>query len=137
VGAVLDEPRLWGLVDELGGRVAGDDLCTGSRTFHDQVGPAGDPLAALVDYYLRRPPCPAKLQPGHDPGRTLIEGVLQQQADGVLFVLEKFCEPHAFDYALILPALDEYGIPHLLLEMEQTPSLESLRTRLEAFLEML
>jgi benzoyl-CoA reductase subunit C len=54
----------------------------------------------------------------------------------VVFVIEKFCEPHAFDYALVLPALDRAGVPHLLLEMEQTPSLEALRTRLQAFVEM-
>jgi benzoyl-CoA reductase subunit C len=52
-------------------------------------------------------------------------------------VVEKFCEPHAFDYALVMPALDQAGLPYLMLEMEQTPSLEALRTRLQAFVEML
>jgi benzoyl-CoA reductase/2-hydroxyglutaryl-CoA dehydratase subunit BcrC/BadD/HgdB len=55
----------------------------------------------------------------------------------VVFALEKFCEPHAFDYALIRPALDQAAVPNLLLEMEQVPSLEALRTRLQAFVEML
>ena len=32
---------------------------------------------------------------------------------------------------------DAAGVPHLLLEMEQTPSVEALRTRLQAFVEML
>jgi benzoyl-CoA reductase subunit C len=137
VGAVLDEPRLLDLIDQVGARVAGDDLCSGSRHFHDQVGATGDPIAALADYYLRRPPCPTKLQPAHDPARYLLDQVRRVRAGGVVFTLEKFCEPHAFDYALILPALDAAGLPHLLLEMEQTPSLEALRTRLQAFVEML
>jgi benzoyl-CoA reductase subunit C len=55
----------------------------------------------------------------------------------VVFALEKFCEPHAFDYARIRPTLDEAAVPSLLLEMEQVPSLEALRTRLQAFIEML
>ena len=135
-GAVLDEPRLLELIDGLGARVAGDDLCSGSRHFLDQVGAAGNPVANLADYYLRRPPCPTKLHPDHDPDRYLLEQVWGVQADGVVFVIEKFCEPHAFDYARVLPALDEAGVPHLLLEMEQTPSLEALRTRLQAFVEM-
>jgi benzoyl-CoA reductase/2-hydroxyglutaryl-CoA dehydratase subunit BcrC/BadD/HgdB len=67
----------------------------------------------------------------------LIEQATQVRADGILFVLEKFCEPHAFDYALARPLLEQTGMPHLLLEMEQTPSLEALRTRLQAFIEML
>jgi benzoyl-CoA reductase subunit C len=137
VGAVLDEPGLLDLIEEQGARVVGDDLCSGSRHFHDQVGAKGDPIAALADHYLRRPPCPTKLHPDHDPGRYLLDQARGAGANGVVFAIEKFCEPHAFDYALVSPALDEAGIPHLLLEMEQTPSLEALRTRLQAFVEML
>jgi bzd-type benzoyl-CoA reductase N subunit len=137
VGAVLDEPRLLDLIDDLGARVAGDDLCSGGRHFHDQVGSQGDPIANLAEYYLRRPPCPTKLHPDHDPGDYVVDQAQQAGAGGVVFVIEKFCEPHAFDYAMALPALDRAGLPHLLLEMEQTPSLEALRTRLQAFVEML
>jgi benzoyl-CoA reductase subunit C len=136
-GAVLDEPRLPELIDDLGAQVSGDDLCSGSRHFYGQVGTTGDPIAALADYFLRRSPCPAKLQPGHDPGPYLVDQAREAPADGVVFVVEKFCEPHAFDYALALPALERAGLPYLLLEMEQTPSLEALRTRLQAFVEML
>ena len=137
VGALLDEPRLLALIDDLGAHVAGDDLCSGSRHFYGQVGTGTDPLAALADYYLERPPCPAKYLPGHDAGQHLLEQVRAVAADGVVFVVEKFCEPHAFDYALALPDLDRAGLPHVMLEMEQTPSLEALRTRLQAFVEML
>jgi len=137
VGAVLDEPRLLDLIQDLGAQAGGDDLCTGSRHFYGLVGPQGDPIDALASYYLQRPPCPSKYQPTHKPGAHLLQQVREAQAGGVVFVVEKFCEPHAFDYALTLPTLDEAGIPYLLLEMEQTPSLEALRTRLQAFIEML
>jgi benzoyl-CoA reductase/2-hydroxyglutaryl-CoA dehydratase subunit BcrC/BadD/HgdB len=137
VGAVLDEPRLLELITNLGAQVVGDDLCSGSRHFHDQVGTDDDPITALAEYYLRRPPCPTKLHPNHNPGSHLLDQVEGARADGVVFTLEKFCEPYAFDYALVLPALDRAGLPHLLLELEQTPSLEALRTRLQAFIEIL
>jgi benzoyl-CoA reductase/2-hydroxyglutaryl-CoA dehydratase subunit BcrC/BadD/HgdB len=55
----------------------------------------------------------------------------------VVFALLKFCEPHTFDFAAVLPALDHAGVPALLLEMEHTPSSEAIRTRLQAFIEML
>lgn len=137
VGAVLDEPRLSDLIDGLGAQVGGDDLCSSMRHFYGQVGPGDDPLAALADYYLQRPPCPAKYLPDHDAGRNVVEQARAAGCSGVVFVVEKFCEPHAFDYALALPALDGAGLPHVMLEMEQTPSLEALRTRLQAFVEML
>ena len=136
-GSVLDEPRLLDLIEDVGARVAGDDLCSGSRHFYGQVGVEPDPITALADYYLSRPPCPTKLNPEHNPATFLLDQAGQVQADGVVFVIAKFCEPYAFDYALILPALDQAGMPHLLLEMEQTPSLEAIRTRLQAFVELL
>lgn len=137
VGAVLDEPRLLDLIQELGAQVVGDDLCSASRLFQGQVGDGDDPLAVLADYFLQRTPCPAKFDPDHAPGNSVLDQVRKSQAQGVVWVLEKFCEPHAFDHALARTALDRAGVPYLLLEMEQTPSLEALRTRLQAFLEML
>ena len=137
VGAVLDEPGLLDLIDELEAIVVGDDLCSGSRHFLDIVGADGEPVRALTEYYLRRPPCPTKYLPDHDPAVALIDQVQLTGADGVIFILEKFCEPHAFEYAQLIRSLDQAAVPHLMLEMEHTPSLEALRTRLQAFLEIL
>jgi len=137
VGAVLDEPNLLELIEDLGAWVAGDDLCSASRHFWGEVGAAGDPIEDLASYYLRRPPCPTKLRPDHDPVGWLLEQACHVHADGIVFVVEKFCEPHAFDYALARPQLDAAGKPYLLLEMEQIPSLEALRTRMQAFVELL
>ena len=137
VGAQLSDPRLLELIEELGAQVAGDDLCTGTRHFLGQVGSAGDPVGNLIDYYLQRAPCPSKRHPSHNADDVLLEKLHAARADGVLFLLEKFCEPHAFEYALLQPALDQAGVPHLALETEQTPNIEGLHTRLQAFLEML
>jgi benzoyl-CoA reductase subunit C len=137
VGAVLDEPRFLELVEALGARVVGDDLCSASRHFLDKVGIEGDLIENLANYYLRRPPCPTKFHPDHDPGHWVLDQANRARADGIVFVLEKFCDPHAFDYALVRPHLERAGIPHLLLEMEQIPSLEAMRTRLQAFVEMI
>lgn len=146
-GAVLDEPSVLEIIEELGARIVGDDLCSGSRHFHDLVdtssglmGRENDPIAALAAYFLRRSPCPAKLHPQHDPGPYLLDQVRAARADGVLFVLPKFCDPHAFERALALPALDGADTPHLLLDApgaDQSSSLEGVRTRLQAFVEML
>jgi len=136
-GAILDEPQVPELIEELGAQVVGDDLCSGSRHFHGQVGSGGDPIENLADYFLRRPPCPTKLSPSHDAGRHLLDQVRETRAEGVVFLVEKYCEPHAFEHALLRPVLERAGVPYLVLEMEQTPSLEGLRTRLQAFVEML
>jgi benzoyl-CoA reductase/2-hydroxyglutaryl-CoA dehydratase subunit BcrC/BadD/HgdB len=136
-GPVLDEPRVLEIIGELGASVAGDDLCSGSRHFQDQVSSDGDPLANLADHFLRRPPCPAKLQPNHDAGSHLVNQARQARANGIVFLLAKFCEPHAFHYARLRPVVERADLPYLLLEMDHTPSLEALRTRLQAFVETL
>ena len=137
VGAVLDDPSILTIVEELGARIVGDDLCTGSRYFAQPVEADGNPIAALADRYLHRLPCPAKYHPDHQPGEHLLKLVNESKADGIVFVLPKFCDPHAFDYAMIKEKLDAAAVPHLRLEMEHAPALGQWRTRLQAFLEMI
>ena len=137
VGAILDDPVVLTIVEELGARIVGDDLCTGSRYFAQPVVADGDPIADLADRYLHRLPCPAKYHPDHQPGEHLLKLVNESKADGIVFVLPKFCDPHAFDYAMIKEKLDAAAVPHLRLEMEHAPALGQWRTRLQAFLEMI
>jgi benzoyl-CoA reductase/2-hydroxyglutaryl-CoA dehydratase subunit BcrC/BadD/HgdB len=64
--------------------------------------------------------------------------VKEKKAQGVIFLLLKFCDPHAFDYPYIKQSLDEAGIPVMLMEInDPIPSGGQLKTRFEAFLEML
>jgi bcr-type benzoyl-CoA reductase subunit C len=136
VGAVLDEPTPLRMLQELGGRVVGDDLCTGSRCFDGLAGETGDPFAALAERYVRRASCPVKYG-GPDRVNRLLELVHSGGAQGVVFLLPKFCDPHAFDYVHLSLALGQAGVPHLLLETDVTASAGQMRTRLQAFLEML
>lgn len=137
VGAILDDPAILTIVEELGARIVGDDLCTGSRYFAQPVVTGDDPIVALADRYIKRLPCPAKYHPDHEPGEHLLKLTSETKADGIVFALQKFCDPHAFDYAMIREKLDAAAVPHLRLEMEHAPALGQWRTRLQAFLEMI
>ena len=139
VGPVLDDLTVLDIIDDLGACVVGDDLCTGSRYFDRPVTEAedGDPIEALADHHLKRWPCPTKHSLLGQRGESLLELVEERRADGLVFTLQKFCDPHAFDYAIVKETLHAAGVPHLLLELEHTPAVGQLRTRLEAFLEML
>jgi bcr-type benzoyl-CoA reductase subunit C len=145
VGAVLDDPAILTIVEDLGARIVGDDLCTGSRYFAQPIETDSDPVAGLAERYINRLPCPAKYHPDYQPGEHLLKLVKETQADaassrvrsGIVFVLPKFCDPHAFDYAIVKQKLDAAAVPYLRLEMEHAPALEQWRTRLQAFLEMI
>lgn len=137
VGAVLDDPTLLDVLDELGAQVTDDDLCTGTRSFATVETEAEAPLEAVADRLLKRLPCPVKYQPQMPRGPRLQQRVQETRTDGVIFVLPKFCDPHAFDYVLVKADLEAAGVPFLHLETEQTPAAGQIRTRVQAFLEML
>ncbi|MFR4807757.1 MAG: 2-hydroxyacyl-CoA dehydratase [Peptostreptococcus anaerobius] len=44
----------------------------------------------------------------------------------------KFCDPEEYDYPIFKKDMEEDGLPHLLIEIEQgTTSIEQLRTRIK------
>jgi benzoyl-CoA reductase subunit C len=143
-GGFLETEEPLRLVEEAGADVIGDDLCLGGRTL--SFAPARtlrkaldlrDLLAGLARSHLSRLPCPTK----HPPLRRLeyiLSEAASRQADGIVFLLQKFCDPHAFDYPYFREALEAAGRPCLLLEVEQGGlAAGQARTRIEAFLERL
>jgi benzoyl-CoA reductase/2-hydroxyglutaryl-CoA dehydratase subunit BcrC/BadD/HgdB len=82
--------------------------------------------------------CPAKHSGTNDRRERLVEMVLKKGVQGVIFFFLKFCDPHAFDYPYLQEALEKAGIPSLVVEVEDQLQAEGqLRTRLEAFIEMI
>jgi bzd-type benzoyl-CoA reductase N subunit len=138
VGGVCDHPDIYDILEKAGGTVIYDDLCTGSRYFNVSVGEDGAPIKALADRYLRRPVCPAKHQSTTARGELAVQLAKEQKADGVIILLLKFCDPHAFDYPYIKDFLDKAKVPNMLYEIEdQLPSEGQLATRFETFIQML
>jgi bcr-type benzoyl-CoA reductase subunit C len=137
-GGICSHPDIYSVIEDAGGVVVGDDLCTGSRYFAGIIDETGDPITALAQRYWERPICPAKHQDKNARAKSLIKIAQDGKAAGVIFMLLKFCDPHAFDYPYLKEALDKAGIPHLLLEVEdQPPAQGQLKTRIEAFMETL
>ena len=137
-GSVCQNMDFIAALEDAGCTVVDDDLCMGARSFAQPDAPDGDPMDALVDMYLGRRPCPAFHTPGFDPGAFLVERAKAARADGVVFLLTKFCDPWFFDYPHVNKALEAAGVPGLLVEVEQhLPVPEQFRTRAEAFVELL
>jgi len=136
-GNLGDDPSLYRLLDQNDAAVVDDDLCTGRRIFDYQTPRHNDPLMALAQASLERPPCPCKAT-GKSPVPVFLDKVKRSRTQGVVFLLQKYCEPHFFEYPELAKALQEAGRPHLLLETSRPGlNLEQVRVRLEAFLEMI
>lgn len=137
-GGICNQPQIHNLIEKAGGAIVWDDFCTGSRYFDALVSLDKDPLTAIADRFVQRAVCPAKHAGLRNRAEDLIRMAREQKAKGVIFLYLKFCDPHAFDYPYLKNALDQEGIPSLLLEVEDPlPAEGQLQTRFEAFLEML
>ncbi len=139
VGPALADPVLFDVLAQAGARLVSDLLDLGERYFAVDApeNEGGDPLAALADRLLALVPTPTKHHPQRTRAAHLLSLVQERGGDGVIFARQKFCEPHGFDYVQLAHALDRAGVPHLLVELEQTSQAGQLRTRVEAFVEML
>ena len=136
-GSVCSQPDIYDLIERAGGVVVWDTLCTGSRYFEGVIDETLPALEALAQRYMARPICPAKHLGLEERGRDLVRAVRRNQADGVVFLFLKFCDPHAFDYPYIKRMLDDEKIPSLFLEIEDRLFSEGqVQTRLETFIQI-
>ena len=137
-GNMVHEPYWFSVIEESGGRIVWDDLCSGARTFRLDAPDQDDPLEALTERYFSRFFCPTKYYGPLARQETLFQEVQASGAAGVIFLLYKYCEPHFFDYPDLQQFLGDHGIPSLLLEIEDpAQAREQNKLRIQAFLEML
>jgi benzoyl-CoA reductase subunit C len=127
------------LIEGTGGLIIDDDLYTGYRYFAVDVEIDGRPTEALARRYLDKTiPIPTLSDETIRWDQYIVEKVRDSGVQGVIVLIAKYCEPHLFLYPFIKKSLTEAGVPHLMLESEhEVVSLEGMKTRLQAFMEML
>ncbi|HEU0221242.1 MAG TPA: 2-hydroxyacyl-CoA dehydratase family protein [Paracoccaceae bacterium] len=134
------KPEILDMIEECGAIVVGDDLFHGFRYISTDVPEEGDPIDALAEWYLARNtgvPCPTRVQNNVDWDAYLLHAIAREQAHGMIVLMAKFCEPHMYYYPEVKEAFERRGVPHLLIETEhEAMALESLKTRVETFLEI-
>ncbi len=137
-GSELHDPEILRVIEEAGATIVGDDLCTGARSFFDLVEPNENPVESLARRYISRTPCPSRL-PARRRLQFILEGMRESRADSLIFVIQKFCDPHLAEQPFLSENLKEVGIPNMTVEVEHRlgPSHEQIRTRVQGFLEML
>lgn len=136
-GSNLSDLRLFEMVEECGGIVISDDLCTGSRYFWEPVDTTLPPMEALAIRYLEKVPCPCMNTPGAlEEREDYIKGMIQRYgAQGVMFCLHRYCDPHQFDHPFLVEKFKKAGIPVFSTDVEQSFPVD-LKTQLKAFFEI-
>jgi benzoyl-CoA reductase subunit C len=140
-GSFCEQPPLdlIKIIEEAGCYIVDDDFVLGPRWFTEDVPAQGDPLKSLAAGYINRSVYSSVRHDWRNPRhKQLIEKVRQRNADAVLLLVAKFCEPAYFDYVLFKQELEKEGIPHLLMEFEEKMfTFERMRTEIETFVESL
>ena len=98
----------------------------------------GDPVLGMAERLGSIEGCSVLFDPGKQRGRALVELAKAAEADGILWVMTKFCDPEEYDYVPVKRMADAAGIPLLAVEVDQQMvSYEQARSAIEAFSEML
>ena len=129
------------LIEESGGIIVADEVCSASRLLNDMVAfdepHLYDMIPAVADRYLKPCTCPV-FTSSEDRKRKLVEQAQSFDADGVVYQSFAGCMPYELEQRLVGKHLAEAEIPMLSIETDYSPDdAGQLATRVEAFMESL
>jgi len=139
VGSVMNNPEFIQSIEEQGGLVVTDELCTSTRYWSDPVvlDEGMTLLEAISKRYLNGFPC-ARMVPSEERFNRILGLARDFKVDGAISEIIRYCVPYAHDLPLLKDRLKAAGIPTLALDVEYgTSGSGQIQTRVQAFLEML
>jgi bzd-type benzoyl-CoA reductase N subunit len=139
VGSVLTNTEFIKSIENQGGLVVTDELCTSTRYWTDPVrlDDKRSLREAVARRYLNNFPC-ARMFPSDERFNRIMEFTRDYKVDGVISQVIRYCVPYCHDLPLLTKKLKEKGIPILALDVEYgTSGSGQIATRVQAFLEML
>lgn len=137
-GILEDIPAIVEMLDEMGYAVVADDLAKESRAFAMAVPEDEPPMEALAEAWCALDGDSLLYDPEKLHPKKVADLARASQAQGVILLLAKFCDPEEFDAPFVKAACQEAGIPFLQIEVDQsTETYEQARTQLEAFGDLL
>ncbi|BBO89175.1 double-cubane-cluster-containing anaerobic reductase [Desulfosarcina ovata] len=129
------------LLEEMGAVIAADESCMSTRYLYDPVGiterSMTDMMVGLASRYLMPCVCPS-FAPNEDRLIRLVQMVEEFHIDGIVYHVLKGCVNYDFELIRVENIMKERNIPVLRVETDYSPEdVEQIRTRVEAFTEML
>ena len=134
------DTKLINLIEEAGGRIVGDDLCSGLR-FISGIDAKAATLAGLADAYIDKIPCATlPYLPSLDSDRRLENLAMiidRYKPEGMIYHTLRFCDAFTFKAAETKRIMNN-KISFMEIHTEYADSdIEAIRTRIDAFIEVL
>ncbi len=137
-GILADSPALLQILADNGIAVADDQIAQESGFFRTDVPVTADPVEGMARRLGMIEGCSVLFDPGKRRGRELVDLAREAEADGILWVMTKFCDPEEYDYVPVRRMAEAAGIPLLAVEVDQQMvNYEQARSAIEAFAEVL
>ena len=123
-------------IEEVGGSVVCFESCLGSKNFEMLVDEDKDPIEAIAEKYIN---IPCSVMSPNDGRMDVIKKYIEEyNIDGVIEVTLTACHTYAVETEKVRRTVEECGKSYLNIETNYSNSdAPQLRTRLEAFIEML
>ena len=132
--------RLGLFIESTGVPVVAEESCIGSRYFTDLVEPKGDSMDSLLEaiwdrYHNISCVC---FTPNDDRVTKVVDMAKEYNASGVVYNVLQYCHTYNIEAIKVDKALKKAGVPMLKVETDYgSEDVEQIRTRVEAFTEML
>jgi len=142
----VDDVAIVEAIEGNGALLVMDDLSIGSKMYFTDVDVTDDPVQGIAERYLRKLKIPTTFVSDGDTYEENLEarfGYLKQyikdfKIEGAILFIYKYCDPHGFEVPALKSFLESAGVSVLYLEDEySTSALPRMKTRVEAFLEMI
>lgn len=138
-GIIANSPGILKILDENNLGVVDDNINHESGQFETLIDEdTENPLRALAKWISDVEGNTFLYDPEKLRGKILTDKVKKYSADGVIYILTKFCDSDEFDYPIIRDELDSNGIMNILVEVDQQMTkYEQSNTALQTFAEMI
>lgn len=137
-GIIADSEDLLNIFAENKVAIVADDVAHESRQFRVDVKMDDDLVGALVNQFLEMYGCSTVIGGKISREEFLFNLVKENNADGVIVLITKFCDPEEYDYPLIKEQLDRNHIPLLFIEVDkQMRNYGQAATAVQTFQEMI
>lgn len=146
VGDQIDDVAVVETIEGTGAYLVMDDISIGAKVYWQDVDATPDPLRGIAERYMRKLKIPTTFEGSGDTYQENLEarfGHMKRyigdfKVDGVVLFIYKYCDPYGFEVPAVKSFIESAGTPVLYLEDEySTSTLPRVKTRVEAFLEMI
>ena len=137
-GILADMPAFLELIDKNNMVIVDDQIAQESVGARTETPVTEDPIEGMAQRLAKVEGCSVLFDPGKFRGKQLVSLSQEAGADGILFVLTKFCDPEEYDYVPVKRMTDAAGLPMLQVEIDQQmTNFAQAESALQAFAEIL